>query len=369
MRGRKGTLLEVEVTDGTGRLTLTFFNQAWRQKDLRPGRLGLFAGKVGSYRGQRQLAHPDYVLFADREDGAGEDAEEFLRDFVSVYPATAKVPSWTIGRCVRMALEHLDAAAVEDPVPAPVRAANDLLPLAQAFRLIHLPDSESDAQRARRRLTFDEAWVVQVVLAQRRHELSGMSAKPRPAVPGGLVDAMHSRLPYQLTAGQRAVIAEIDADLAAPAPMHRLLQGEVGSGKTVVALHAMLRVVESGGQAALLAPTEVLAEQHLRSVHALLGPLAQAGMLGGLDEGTRVALLTGSAGAAKRREALTGAAGGAIGILIGTHALLSDPVQFAELGLVVVDEQHRFGVEQLSRCRNISFVATHLWASIWHWAS
>jgi ATP-dependent DNA helicase RecG len=347
MRGRKGSLLEVEVTDGTGRLTLTFFNQSWRQKELRPGRVGLFAGKVGSYRGRRQLAHPDYVLFADREQAEdAADAEEFLRDLVSVYPATAKVPSWTIGRCVRLALQQLDPEAVPDPVPDRVREANRLLPLGRALQLVHLPDSAADADSARRRLTFDEAWVVQVVLAQRRHLLAGLSAKPRPAAPEGLVELLHQQLPYPLTDGQRQVMAEIDADLAAPAPMHRLLQGEVGSGKTVVALQAMLRVVESGGQAALLAPTEVLAEQHLRSISALLGPLAQSGMLGGHERGTRVDLLTGSATAAQRRKVLARAAGGETGILIGTHALLSDPVQFAELGLVVVDEQHRFGVEQ-----------------------
>ncbi len=347
MRGRKGSLLEVEVTDGTGRLTLTFFNQSWRQKELRAGRVGLFAGKVGSYRGHRQLAHPDYVLFADGGEAAeAADAEEFLRDLVAVYPATSKVPSWTIGRCVRLALAQLDPAAVPDPVPAEVRDDNDLLPLGRALQLIHLPDSEAQIAAARQRLTFDEAWVVQVVLAQRRHALAGLAAKPRPAAPGGLVDALHEQLPYALTGGQREVMVQIDADLAAPAPMHRLLQGEVGSGKTVVALHAMLRVVDAGGQAVLLAPTEVLAEQHLRSITGLLGPLAESGMLGGNERGTRVDLLTGSATAARRRKVLAGAAGGETGILIGTHALLSDPVQFAELGLVVVDEQHRFGVEQ-----------------------
>ncbi len=347
MRGRKGSLLEVEVTDGTGRLTLTFFNQAWRKRDLHPGRVGLFAGKVGSYRGRRQLAHPDYVLFAD-EDAAitDEDGPEFLRDFVPVYPATGKVPSWTIGRCIRLALEQVALADIGDPIPAQVREAEELLPLGQALRLIHLPESESDIERARRRLRFDEAWIVQVVLAQRRHHQSRMPAKPRPAAADGLVAALHRRLPFALTAGQRAVIEQFDADLAAPHPMHRLLQGEVGSGKTILALHAMLRVVESGGQAALLAPTEVLAEQHLRSIRALLGPLAEAGMLGAADAATRVDLLTGSMSAAERRRVLTGAAGGQTGLLVGTHALLSDPVQFAELALVVVDEQHRFGVEQ-----------------------
>jgi ATP-dependent DNA helicase RecG len=347
MRGRQGSILEVVVSDGTGRLELTFFNQAWRAKELVPGRLGLFAGKVGTYRGRRQLTHPDYVLFA--EEGLhvqDPDAAEFLRDFVPVYPATAKVPSWTVARCLRLVLPDLVVDPDEDPVPAQVAQTNGLLDLATALRLVHGPQTQHEIDAARERLRFDEAWVVQVVLAQRRHAAAGMGATPRPAIPDGLVAALDARLPFGLTAGQREVGATIDADLAEAHPMQRLLQGEVGSGKTVVALRAMLRVVESGGQAALLAPTEVLAEQHLRSLRALLGPLGQAGELGGADRATRVDLLTGSLPAARRRRVLLDAASGATGILVGTHALLSDPVQFAELGLVVVDEQHRFGVEQ-----------------------
>jgi ATP-dependent DNA helicase RecG len=362
MKGRSGSILEVEVSDGTGRLELTFFNQAWRAKSLVPGRVGLFAGKVGTYRGRRQLAHPDYVLFADAADvadtagpgaaadpagrDADPDAAEFLRDFVPVYPATAKVASWTVGRCARIALEGLVVDPAEDPVPPQVAAANGLPDLAAALRLVHLPEAQEDIEAGRARLRFEEAWVVQVVLAQRRHAAAGLGATPRPPVPDGLVAALDARLPYDLTAGQREVGRQIDEDLAAARPMQRLLQGEVGSGKTAVALRAMLRVVENGGQAALLAPTEVLAEQHLRSIRALLGPLGQAGELGGADRATRVDLLTGSLPAARRRRVLLDAASGATGILIGTHALLSDPVQFADLGMVVVDEQHRFGVEQ-----------------------
>ncbi len=347
MRGRSGTLLEVEVSDGTGTLSLTFFNQAWRSKDLRPGRVGLFAGKVGSFRGKRQLSHPDYVLFSEEPDAQEvPEAEEFLRDFLAVYPATGKVPSWTIARCIRLVLEQLEVGSDDDPIPAEVTAELGFVPLGKALRAIHEPEDQSEIDRARERLRFEEAWIVQVVLAQRRHQLLGQAAKPRPAAPDGLVDALGERLPFPLTDGQRAAIKEIDADLAQAHPMHRLLQGEVGSGKTVVALLAMLRVIDSGGQAALLAPTEVLAEQHLRSLRALLGPLAEGGMLGSNNLSIRIDLLTGSLGAARRRAVLAGAAGGETAILIGTHALLSDPVQFAELGLVVVDEQHRFGVEQ-----------------------
>ena len=345
MRGRSGTLLEAEVTDGTGSLTLTFFSQAWRQKELRPGRVGLFAGKVSSFRGKRQLSHPDYVLFADEADAA-HGSGEFVKDFIPVYPATGKVHSWTIAHCVDLALSQVRVPPEDDPVPPSVAADLSLLPLEEALRAIHQPQTRQDIDRARQRLRFDEAWVVQVVLAQRRHELEGLAAQPRPSVAGGLADALLEALPFQLTGSQRGVMAELDADLAQPRPMHRLLQGEVGSGKTVVALHAMLRVIDTQGQAALLAPTEVLAEQHLRTLRALLGPLAQGGQLGSDESATRVDLLTGSATAARRRAVLAGAAGGQTGILVGTHALLSDPVQFAELALVVVDEQHRFGVEQ-----------------------
>ncbi len=188
--------------------------------------------------------------------------------------------------------------------------------------------------------------MTQAVLAQRRAVLVAQAAEPRAGRDGGLLDRFDDRLPFTLTDGQQEVSRAVLGDLAAGHPMHRLLQGEVGSGKTVVALRAMLRVVDSGGQAALLAPTEVLAQQHHRSITAMLGDLAAGGMLGGAADGTQVALLTGSLGAAARREAMLDAASGEAGIVIGTHALLEDKVQFADLGLVVVDEQHRFGVEQ-----------------------
>jgi ATP-dependent DNA helicase RecG len=208
-----------------------------------------------------------------------------------------------------------------------------------------------EVQRARKRLKWDEAFVVQVALAQRRRAAAALPARPRPQTTGGLLDAFDERLPFTLTEGQRTVGAEIAADLGREHPMHRLLQGDVGAGKTVIALRAMLQVVDDGGQAALLAPTEVLAQQHYRSVMTLLGPLAQAGQLGGADNATRAVLLTGSLGAKARREALLDAASGAAGIVVGTHALLQEHVQFADLGLVVVDEQHRFGVEQRDALR------------------
>ncbi len=343
MKTRRGGITEVVVTDGSGRLVLTFFNQPWRERDLQPGRIGLFAGTVGVYRRHRQLAHPDYVLLPEGSDVTAA-AEEFADELIPVYAATANLATWKIARCVRVVLDTV--GAVPDPIPPQIRRRMGLMDAAAALRTVHRPASREDVERARHRLRFEEAFVLQVELARRRESAAALPAVPRKAAAGGLLDAFDERLPFRLTAGQVRVGEEIAADLASDHPMHRLLQGEVGTGKTVVALRAMLAVVDSGGQAVLLAPTEVLAVQHHRSLTTLLGPLAERGLLGGSDAGTRVTLLTGSLGAPARREALLQAASGEAGIVVGTHALLEEQVQFADLGLVVVDEQHRFGVEQ-----------------------
>ena len=341
---RQRTIQEVVVTDGTGRLTLTFFNQPWLvdKGTFRPGRLGLFAGTVGQFKDARQLLHPDHRLVD--ESSADEAAEDFADRPIPVYPATEKVKSWTVADAVRMALPLVDA--MPDPLDAQLRERAGVVDRATALRWIHRPADRGQVSRARARLRWDEAFGVQVVLAQRRADATAMPAVPRPGRAGGLRDAFDAGLPFGLTAGQREVGEVLDAEIAREHPMHRLLQGEVGSGKTVVALRAMLRVVDSGGQAALLAPTEVLAAQHARSIAALLGPLAQGGTLAGSDEATRLVLVTGSLSAAARRAALLEAASGTAGLVIGTHALLEERVQFADLGMVVVDEQHRFGVEQ-----------------------
>ncbi|NJP30833.1 ATP-dependent DNA helicase RecG [Micromonospora thermarum] len=354
MRQRRGNLLEVTVGDGSGgTLTLTFFgNQAWRERDLRPGRWGLFAGKVTEFRGKRQLNGPEYVLLGSGGEGeaaASEEVEEFAGALIPVYPAAAAVPTWVIARCVRVVLDTVTPP--DDPLPATVRATRNLVGLDTALREIHRPSSKEALYRARRRLKWDEAFAVQLTLVQRKHRAAARPARPRPAAPGGLLDAFDARLPYELTRGQRDVGAEIATDLATAHPMHRLLQGEVGSGKTVVALRAMLQVVDAGGQAALLAPTEVLAAQHHRGILDLLGPLGRAGELDAADHATRVELVTGSLGAAARRRALGEVRSGAAGIVLGTHALLYEGVDFADLGLVVVDEQHRFGVEQRDALR------------------
>ena len=347
-KGRKGNRLQVVVTDGRGRLTLAFFNQAHRAHELRPGRQGMFAGKVGVFNRVRQLANPDYQLLD--EEGAGL-AEEFAGRLIPVYPASAAMPSWKLSKALDVLLGSLDWKEVLDPLPEALREGRGLLPLPEALQQIHRPRSQADRAAATARLKWDEAFVLQVALARRRAADSAQPAVPRVPRDGGVLDAFDARLPFTLTEGQQKVSAEIFSDMAQDHPMHRLLQGEVGSGKTMVGLRAMLAVVDTGGQAAMLAPTEVLAQQHHRSIVEMMGDLAEGGMLGGSEQGTKVALLTGSMGVPARRQTLLDLAVGDAGIVIGTHALIEDKVQFLDLGLVVVDEQHRFGVEQRDALR------------------
>jgi len=355
MRGRKGSLLEVRVSDGKKKLSLTFFNQAWRERELRVGRTGLFAGKIGTYKGARQLAHPEYLLIPDGTD-TEEAAGEFAGKLIPVYPASAKLPSWKIGQCIRTILDVIE----EIPETLPEHYRMGLPSTNDALRNIHLPESLGDATKALERLTFDEALSLQLLLARRRHQFETLHATPRLFRSGGLLEIFDRNLPFELTAGQIAVGKEIESDMKSRHPMHRLLQGEVGSGKTIVALRALLAVVDTGGQGALLAPTEVLAAQHFRSISTTLGELASAGMLGGSDRATRVVLLTGSTPVAVRREVLAQIKDGSAGIVIGTHALLSEGVEFSDLGLIVVDEQHRFGVEQRDALKLKAQLPPHL---------
>ena len=357
MRGRKGSMLEVVVTDGTDKLSLTFFNQAWREKDLKVGRQGLFAGKVGVFNNKKQLAHPDYEMIPDGSD-VDSAVEGFAGKYLPVYPASAKLPSWKISQCAQLAIGSLEE--IEDFLPTSIREKHNYPSLHQALVQLHQPANLDHAELSRERLTFDEAFLLQSLLVMRRNELKKLNSTSRKRISGGLLDAFDATLPFELTAGQVAVCKEIESDLAQPHPMHRLLQGEVGSGKTIVALRAMLAVVDSGGQAALLAPTEVLAAQHLRTIQNLLGELGQGGMLGGSDKATQVTLITGSQSAAARKEALAMAATGNAGIVIGTHALLGEKVEFKDLGLIVVDEQHRFGVEQRDALKEKAVLPPHL---------
>ena len=355
--GRKGVIVETIVTDGRAKLILTFFNQAWREKDLREGRQGLFAGKVGLFKGKRQLAHPDYLLIPEG-DNLDAAIGDFAGRYLPVYPATSKLPSWKIAQCVRLALNALEE--VKDYVPHDVLVELNFPDFMTALREVHEPTSAESAERARARLTFDEALLMQLFLVLRRLEVRAATTKKRSPITDGLLAAFDQRMPFELTAGQKEVWREISADLASPHPMYRLLQGDVGSGKTIIALRAMLSVVDSGGQAALLAPTEVLAQQHYRNFHALLGDLAEGGMLGGNVRGTQVALLTGSLSAAEKKEVHGAISSGAVGLVVGTHALLSEGVSFNDLGLIVVDEQHRFGVEQRDALREKAAQPPHV---------
>ena len=337
MRQRRGSLLEVVITDGTGLITLTFFNQAWRKKDLHPGVRGLFAGKVGTYRGGKQLAHPDYELFSG--DISGEESEKWANTPIPLYPATSTLASWQIARAIGVVLDQLEP--VSDPVPKDIVAAEGLLDKDTASRYIHQPEKADQWRQARDTLRFHEAFVLQLALLQQRQAALSAGSVVREA--GPLVTQFDDLLPFSLTDDQIAVGEEISSDLQSGHPMHRLVHGEVGSGKTVVAIRAMLQVAQSGGQTALLAPTEVLATQHFRSIHQTLGPE--------LASKIRPVLLTGSLSTAEKKKALLMAASGQSLLVVGTHALLSDTVQFAELGLVIVDEQHRFGVEQRNQLR------------------
>ncbi|MEW2389494.1 ATP-dependent DNA helicase RecG [Streptomyces venezuelae] len=358
--GGRGQRLEVTITDGSGQVQLVFFGRGIHKphKDLLPGTRAMFAGKVSVFNRKMQLAHPAYELLRGDGDEAGETVGSWAGAQLPIYPATAKLESWKIAKSVDMVLPSAQEA--QDPLPPSLRDGRGLIPLPEALLKIHRPHSKADIAAARDRLKWDEAFVLQVALARRRYADAQLPAVARRRKPGGLLDAFDAKLPFTLTDGQEKVSKEIFDDLATEHPMHRLLQGEVGSGKTMVALRAMLAVVDAGGQAAMLAPTEVLAQQHHRSIVEMMGELAEGGMLGGAEHATKVTLLTGSMGAAARRQALLDLVTGDAGIVIGTHALIEDKVQFHDLGLVVVDEQHRFGVEQRDALRGKGKQPPHL---------
>lgn len=338
MQNRRGSILEVVISDGHGDLSLTFFNQSWRMKDLTPGRRGIFAGKVGEYRGTKQLTHPDYELFDD-EATARLTAQANANLPIPIYPATSTVASWQIKKIVDLVLDGL--GPVGDPLTDELRARNALLDARTAIERIHRPDFEEQIEPARETLRMHEAFVLQVALLQQRAFVRALSATRR--APGALLERFDAALPFPRTPDQVSVGHEVERDLQGDWPMNRLVQGEVGSGKTLVALRAMLQVAESGGQSALIAPTEVLAAQHVRSIARMLGPQLAPELM--------PTLLTGQLTAAERRKAALRVASGQARIVVGTHALLSESTTFADLGLVVVDEQHRFGVEQRESLR------------------
>ncbi len=387
--GRKvRTITNVVIEDSATQLSCTFFNR-WNLSRLLPvGTEAMFSGTVSTFNQQLQITSPTVAivnmadstgrrregipsnqLFAAaaasiegreaRNDGpvagrAAKDSLEVIESFaggiIPVYPLTEGITGSVLQKCIRTVLDVLDEVA--DPLPDTLLAQRGLVDLAGALRDIHRPSDQAALDAAIDRLRYDEALSIQLVLARRRAELRNFPAEPCPRIPGGVLASFDEDLPFTLTDGQRAVGEVIERDLATIHPMNRLLQGEVGSGKTVVALRAMLQVLDSGRQAVLLAPTEVLAAQHVRSLRSVLGPMGNGGELGSLPGAIKITLLTGSMSAGTRREALLDIASGQAGIAVGTHALLSDGVLFAGLGLIVIDEQHRFGVEQRNALRD-----------------
>lgn len=345
MRNRPGAMVDVVIGDGVGRMSLTFFAKnigaaEWRSNDLAVGRRGVFSGKVGEFNGVTQFAHPEYELFDD-EDAARRRADARAAVPIPIYPATSAIQTWQIARLVGRVLDGL--TEVPEPLPEEVRRGEELLTAREALERIHRPRTRNDIDPAVRTLRMHEALTLQTALLQQRQAVRALAATSRPAHPGGLLERFDAALPYTLTPDQETVGAQIAHDLVGAWPMNRLVQGEVGSGKTLVALRAMLQVAESGGQAALIAPTEVLAAQHLRSITKMLGPQLAPLLM--------PTLLTGQLPAAERRRAALRVASGQSLIVVGTHALLGEKTTFADLGLVVVDEQHRFGVEQREALR------------------
>ena len=347
-KGRVSHILEVIITDGSGFLSLTFFNQAWRQKDLKPGVRGLFAGKIGEYQGKLQLAHPDYELFP--EEVSEFDAKAWADQPIPIYPASASVTTWMIQRALGIVLDTLEP--IPDEVPEELVKKHKLLSINEALDKIHRPLTKNEIASAKKTLVYREAFLLQANLIQRRLDNELSPATARISRDGGYLDQFDSNLPFKLTAGQSEVGEDITADLAKTYPMNRLLQGEVGSGKTLVALRAMLAVADSDGQSALLAPTEVLASQHFRSIEKSLGE--------DLAKQVGLTLLTGQLPTDERKKAMLQVVSGKARIVIGTHALFSEKVEFYDLGLVVIDEQHRFGVEQREKLRLKGKLSPHV---------
>lgn len=347
-KGRVSHILEVRITDGSGFLSLTFFNQAWRQKSLTPGTRGLFAGKIGEYQGKLQLAHPDYELFLD--EVSQFDAKAWADKPIPIYPASATVTTWMIQKAVGIVLDTL--GPIEDEVPEQLSKKHKLMSLNQAFEKVHRPETKTDWSSANKTLSYHEAFLLQANLIARKIANEKSPATIRTGGTNGYLAAFDEALSFELTKGQKSVGEEISADLAKSYPMNRLLQGEVGSGKTLVALRAMLAVADTEGQSALLAPTEVLASQHFGSISKILGE--------DLAKKVGLTLLTGQLSTADRKKAMLQIVSGASKIVIGTHALFSEKVEFYDLGLVVIDEQHRFGVEQREKLRLKGKLSPHV---------
>ncbi|MET0966793.1 MAG: DEAD/DEAH box helicase, partial [Nakamurella sp.] len=336
--GKKGVrhITNVLIGDSHRELTCTFFNQYHWSKLLKPGTDAMFSGKVTKFNTTLQISSPSVAIVSDGRQAEGDGTtsldviEQFPGGVIPVYPLVEGVTQTLVQHCVRAVLDVVEQ--IPDPVPEVLLARHGYVDLQTALSDIHRPRTEQFLEAARERLRYDEALSVQLVLARRRADARNFPAEPCPRIPGGLLDAFDSNLPFALTAGQQEVGETISTDLATIHPMNRLLQGEVGSGKTVVALRAMLQVIDSGRQAVMLAPTEVLAAQHARSLRDVLGPLGRGGELGASQDATAITLLTGSLPAKARKQALLNIASGQAGIVVGTHALLSEGVFFSNLG-------------------------------------
>ncbi|MET0703591.1 MAG: ATP-dependent DNA helicase RecG [Mycobacterium sp.] len=362
-RQPKREFLVITLGHRTPKVTATFFNAKFLKHTLVEGTRVMLSGEVGFFKGTMQLTHPAFLILGESSvrgskslkalvdtSADGElDMSVFERDFFPIYPASAKLQSWDIYACIRQVLAVLDP--VPDPLPEDALRERNLVGEDWALRAVHVSEDPDEREAALDRLRFDEAVGLQWELVTRRYGELSETGPPAPRRDDGLSAALLARLPFELTAGQHDVLSVISEELESTRPMNRMLQGEVGSGKTIVSLVAMLQMIDAGYQCALLAPTEVLADQHARSMRDVLGPLATAGELGAPEVATRIALLTGSMSAAQKRDARAEIVSGEAGIVIGTHALLQDAVEFHQLGMVVVDEQHRFGVEQRDRLR------------------
>lgn len=363
---RQRKFMRVTLGNRNPAITATFFNADYLVNTLTEGTRVMLSGEIGYFRRTVQLSHPAFLILdgpggrnigtrslAKIADASGQSGDDVLaafdKDFFPIYPATKKLQSWDIYACIRQVLAVLDP--IPEVLPESVLRQWDLVSEDTALRSVHLAENAIQRAAAHERLTYDEAIGLQWALVARRYGELGETGPSAPVRDDGLLAALKTQLPFDLTGGQREVLGVISGELAGTRPMNRMLQGEVGSGKTIVSILAMLQMVDAGMQCALLAPTEVLAAQHHRSIHQVLGPLAMAGELGAADNATAVALLTGSMSPQQKRQARDDIASGAAGIVIGTHALIQESVEFSQLGLVVVDEQHRFGVEQRNRLR------------------
>ncbi len=338
------SLVTAKVTDQTGNVTLTFFNQPWREKQLKVGTEVIIFGKLDQYRGEYRMVNPVVDLIGDKTG-----------KFIPVYAQSGKagLSTWEFCNWIKDALDKSKVRGFAEPLPSAIRERYDLVSRDNAYSSIHNPKNLGEMLTARKRLVFDELLRIQLLLLARKRQLELATQGISHDFSGDLVNKLIESLPFEPTNAQSKAIAEIFQDLRASCPMHRLLQGDVGSGKTLVAIAALLSVVEAGKQGSIMAPTEVLAEQHFVSAKELLGSfilMDSTNLLG--ERKLNISLLTGQTSEKDAKEIRAKLRRGEIDIIVGTHSLIQESVEFADIGLAVVDEQHRFGVDQRAALRN-----------------